>query len=278
MSRTLVAPSAHWWLASVGLVMGWMLAALFAGASAAYAQSSEVTTGLYLMRIGDCMSCHTQAGGTPFAGGREMGTPYGTLSSTNITPDPDTGIGRWTDDDFYRAMHDGIGHHGEYPLSGHALYVLHEDDTRRPSGDQGLSVLTETGVRPAGTEWNGISVPCSVPLFVWRELFFRPGTFAANPAHSAEWNRGAYLVQGPAHCGECHSPRNVLGATEVRASLAGGAVGQWLAPNISSDPLDGDRPPVGERHRDCTCTAGRTGPWALHSGQWQRWFMTACAT
>ena len=83
-------------------------------------------------------------------------------------------------------------------------------------------------------------------LFVWRELFFRPGAYQDKPNHSAEWNRGGYIVQGPGHCGMCHSPRNLLGATEQQASLSGSLVQHWLAPNISSDPLDG----IGTRTSD----------------------------
>lgn len=220
------------------------LALVFAASLPAYRVQAETaksvpSNGLYMERAADCMACHTMPGGTPFAGGREIGTPYGTLSSPNITPDPDTGIGDWTDDQFYSALHDGIGHGGEYlyPVMPYTSYT-------RMTRDDVLAIKAYLfSLKPvfAPRAPSGLEFPFDIraTLFVWRELFFAPGTFQPNPAHSAEWNRGAYLVQGPGHCGECHSPRNILGAMETGASLSGGQVQQWLAPNISSDPLDG---------------------------------------
>ncbi len=195
--------------------------------------------GLYMERAADCMACHTAPGGSPFAGGREIGTPYGMLSSPNITPDPDTGIGGWSDDQFYAALHDGIGHGGEYlyPVMPFTSY------TRMTRADVLAIKAYLFTLKPvfAPRVPSGLAFPFDIraTLFVWRELFFWPGTFQPNPARPADWNRGAYLVQGPGHCGECHSPRNILGATEAGASLSGGQVQQWLAPNISADPLDG---------------------------------------
>jgi mono/diheme cytochrome c family protein len=223
---------------SLGNRWFWLLACLVLPA-AAQAQPAPEPPGLYMTRLSDCMPCHTKPGGTPFAGGREIGTPFGSLVSPNITPDRDTGIGGWSDDDFYRALHDGLGHQGEYlyPVMPYTSYtrMTREDvlaikaylDTLKPV------------YAPRGP--NALAFPFDIraTLFVWRELFFRPGTFTPNAAHSAEWNRGAYIVQGPGHCGECHSPRNIMGATESGESLSGGDVQQWLAPNISSDPLDG---------------------------------------
>jgi mono/diheme cytochrome c family protein len=190
-------------------------------------------------RLSDCMACHTQPGGTPFAGGREIGTPFGSLTSPNITPDKDTGIGSWSDDDFYRALHDGTGKHGEY-LYPVMPYTSYTRMTREDVLAVKAYLFTLKPVFSPPVE-NGLYFPFNIRagLFVWRELYFRPGTYSDNPNHSADWNRGAYIVEGPGHCGECHSPRNILGATEQSASLSGGVVQQWLAPNISSDPLDG---------------------------------------
>ena len=213
---------------------------LFAAGAAAQTQPpSSQTAGLYMERLSDCMACHTQPGGTPFAGGREIGTPFGSLTSPNITPDKDTGIGNWSDDDFYRALHEGIGKHAEYlyPVMPYTSYTQMTREDVQAVKDY-LFSLKPVFAPPAG---NDLDFPFDIraTLFVWRELCFRPGTYRYNANHSAEWNRGAYIVQGPGHCGECHSPRNMLGATETGASLSGGAVQQWLAPNISSDPLDG---------------------------------------
>jgi mono/diheme cytochrome c family protein len=203
------------------------------------AHADDLAAGLYMERAADCMACHTQPGGTPFAGGRGIGTPFGTLYSPNITPDPDTGIGSWTDDQFYAALHDGIGHGVGYlyPVMPYTSY------TKTTRADV-LSIKAYLfSLKPVYSPPlpNGLNFPFDIrdTLFVWRELFFRPGTYVPNPAHSAEWNRGAYLVQGPGHCGECHSPRDALGGTETSASLSGGQVQQWIAPNISSDPLAG---------------------------------------
>jgi len=228
---------------------------LIAAASAvaipdAYGQASPQTGaltrdeyGLYMARAADCMPCHTRPGGTPFAGGLEISTPFGTLSTPNITPDPDTGIGRWSDDQFYAALHDGIGHAGEYlyPVMPFPSYtkMTREDD---------LAIKRYLfSLKPvfAPRAPSAMAFPFNVrkSLLAWRELYFTPGTFKPNPVHSADWNRGAYLVQGAGHCGACHTPRNLLGASETSARLAGGVVAQWLAPNISSDPLAG----IGDR-------------------------------
>lgn len=203
------------------------------------ASADLIAAGLYLERAADCMACHTQPGGTPFAGGRAIGTPFGTVYSPNITPDPDSGIGAWTDDAFYAALHDGIGHGGQYlyPVMPYTSY------TKMARADVLAIKAYLFSLKPVFSPNlpNALSFPFDIraTLFVWRELFFRAGAFKPNPARSPQWNRGAYLVTAPGHCGECHSPRNVLGGTETRASLSGGQVQQWLAPNISSDPLAG---------------------------------------
>jgi len=199
--------------------------------------AADEAADLYITRAADCMPCHTVPGGTPFAGGREIPTPFGNLASPNITPDPDTGIGGWTDDQFYAALHDGIGHRGEYlyPVMPFTSYTkMTRDDVLAIKRYLMTLKPVYAPARP-----NGLDFPFDIrsTLFVWRELFFTPGTFVPNPAHSADWNRGAYLVQGPGHCGECHSPRDILGATETARSLSGGMVGGWRAPNISAYPL-----------------------------------------
>jgi mono/diheme cytochrome c family protein len=195
-----------------------------------------VDRGHYLSLAADCMPCHTKPGGTPFAGGLILSTPFGTLSSPNITPDPDTGIGGWTDQQFYAAVHDGIGKGGEY------LYpvMVFTSYTKMPRSDVMAILAYLRSLKPvyAPRAPYHMEFPFNVRtgMIAWRELFFRPGVFVPDPKESAVWNRGAYLVQGPGHCGECHSPRNILGATETDDSLSGGLVGHWLAPNISSDP------------------------------------------
>ena len=222
----------------------WLVAALLLLVCPAWAATPEqVKQGEYMMRAADCMACHTQPGGTPFAGGRAIGTPFGQLYSPNITPDIDTGIGKWSDDQFYAALHDGVGHGVGYlyPVMPYTSYT-------RMTREDVLAIKAYLfSLKPVFSPMkpNGLNFPFDIraTLFVWRELFFRPGTYVADPAHDAQWNRGAYLVLGAGHCGECHSPRNLMGAVISKDSLAGGQVQQWTAPNISASPLQG----IGDR-------------------------------
>jgi mono/diheme cytochrome c family protein len=221
---------------------GWMLLGLFLGSLPAITPASAagdpglVEKGQYLARLADCMACHTRASGTPFAGGLEMTTPFGSLSTPNITPDPDTGIGNWSDEEFDRAVTDGIGRHGEYlyPVMPFTSY------TKMTRSDVMAIKAYLFSQKPvyAPRAPNHMTFPFDIrsTLAVWRELYFHPGVYRPDPKRSAAWNRGAYIVEGPGHCGECHSPRNILGGTETSQSLSGGQLGNWLAPNISSDP------------------------------------------
>jgi mono/diheme cytochrome c family protein len=218
-------------------------AMLVAGTVAAWAQPAPskdlVQRGEYLARMGDCAACHTVPGGRPYAGGLTINTPFGGIATPNITPDTATGIGNWTDAQFYRAVHEGIGGHGSYlypafPFTSFSK-VTREDVLAIKA------YLFSLAPVHAPQQPNTLGFPFNIRsgLIAWRELFFRAGTFKPDPARSAEVNRGAYLVEGLGHCGECHTPRNVLGATESRQSLAGGVVDGWLALNISSDMRQG---------------------------------------
>jgi len=236
----------HRLLAVAGLIALTTAISGHAAPSRQQATSKQLSYGLYMTRAADCKACHTSPGGTPFAGGLEIHTPFGMITSPNITPDPDTGIGRWTDAEFYRALHDGIGRHGEY------LYPAMPFPSFTKMTRKDVLAIKQYlfSLKPvfAPRAPSAMDFPFNIrsTMLAWRALYFRPGTFRPNPKHSAAWNRGAYLVQGPGHCGACHSPRNLLGATETSASLAGGSVGRWLAPNISSNPLAG----LGDRSID----------------------------
>ncbi len=221
---------AHWVL--LGVLLAWLPAI----APAAAAQDTGlIAKGRYISRLADCEACHTRPGGAPFAGGPPISTPFGTVPSPNITPDAETGIGGWSDQDFYRAVTDGIGPHGEY------LYpVMPFPSFTRMTRSDVLAIKAYLFSLPpvhAPHVANTLMFPFDIRwmMLAWRELYFHPGIFRPDPQRSAAWNRGAYLVQGPGHCGACHSPRNVLGATEEGSSLAGGKLGAWLAPNISAD-------------------------------------------
>jgi mono/diheme cytochrome c family protein len=204
------------------------------GATAAPADRSSfdaslIAKGAELAAIGNCRTCHTRAGGEPFAGGLPLVTPFGTIHSTNITPDPDTGIGLWTSEDFLRAMHEGIDR------AGRQLYPAFPYDhfTRVADADVAALyafVMTREPVR-AETPANRLIFPAGLrpAIAAWKALFFRPGVYRPDPAQSAVWNRGAYLVEGLAHCGACHTPRNALGAEEKRRDLGGGEAEHWHA-------------------------------------------------
>jgi mono/diheme cytochrome c family protein len=239
----------------------WMLAGVLSAGlaavtpAAAASDPSLIAQGQYVSRLADCGACHTRAGGTPFAGGLAIGTPFGSVTSTNITPDRETGIGGWSDEDFYRAVTDGIGPGGEYlyPAMPFTSY------TKMTRSDV-LAVKTYLFSLPpvhAPRAPNGLAFPFDIrsTMIAWRALYFHSGVYQSDPKRSAEWNRGAYLVEGPGHCGECHSPRNILGATEAQHSLAGGRDENWLAPNISADPRWG----VGNRSVSDIVTFLKTG-------------------
>ncbi len=210
--------------------------AVLAVASSGSAQDSgdfaQVQEGLYIARAGDCASCHTREDGEPFAGGRAIETPFGTIFSSNITPDPETGIGGWTVDDLYRSMHEGKNREGDhlYPAMPYPHYtkVFHEDVAALKAY---LDTVAPVGYRPPE---NRLIPPLEIRTTVagWNLLFFKEGVFQPDPAKSAEWNRGAYLVQGLGHCGSCHTPLNVLGAEEADKALQGAAIQGWTAPSL----------------------------------------------
>jgi mono/diheme cytochrome c family protein len=209
--------------------------------AAAAADEDAVSRGEYLVRAGGCFSCHTAPGGQKLAGGRALATSFGTFYSPNITPDPDTGIGRWTDAQFLRALREGVRPDGAnyFPVFPYPSFTGITDS-------DALAIKAYLFSLPAVRQQNR---PHDVPFpFSWRFLqtgwkllFFRPGPFQPMPDRSAAYNRGAYLITALAHCGECHTPRNFLGATRSGWSLAGtpdGPEGQ-LVPNITPDPGTG---------------------------------------
>lgn len=170
-----------------------------------------------------CAACHTAAGGAFLAGGRRLKTPFGDFLVPNITPDPATGIGGWSEDDLVRAMTEGVsptgGHY--YPSFPYTSYTrMRREDIADLKAylDTVPAVANEAGPHELG-------FPFSVRLgnFFWKLLFFAPGEYRPDPARDAEWNRGAYIVNGPGHCGECHTPRNFVGGARNDLALAGAA-------------------------------------------------------
>ena len=190
--------------------------------------------------IGDCVVCHTATGGIPFAGGRPLATPFGTLYSTNITPDPDTGIGQWSAEAFRRAMTHGIARDGShlYP----ALPYEHYTHVAPADLDAIYAFLMTRPAQNAGSPANKLIFPLNFrPLLAgWKLLFLHPGLVPTDPGRSADWNRGAYLVEGLGHCGGCHTPRNIAGGEESGRPFAGGVAEGWNAPALD----DGNASPV----------------------------------
>jgi mono/diheme cytochrome c family protein len=193
-----------------------------------------VEKGEALAAFGNCVGCHTKAGGEPFAGGLALETPFGAIHSTNITPDPETGIGRWSEAAFRRAMREGIDRQGNflYPAFPYDHYTKVTDEDVRAIY---AYLMTRKAVKAAASA-NTLSFPFSIRPLVgaWNLLFFKPGVFTPDPSKDEEWNRGAYLVQGLGHCGSCHSPRNFLGAERKDQDLAGAEVDGWHAPALNA--------------------------------------------
>lgn len=192
--------------------------------------------GAYLVQIGNCAACHTARGALPFAGGKNIDTPFGTVVTSNITSDKLTGIGAWTAADFWQAMHHGRSKDGRllYPAFPYPEYTrITRDDT-----DTIFAYLLSVQPVQQANRPHALKFPYNTQaaLAVWRALFFSPEQFEPLKQQSDEWNRGAYLVKGLGHCQACHAPRNVFGATQSKLGLSGGLIPMqnWYAPSLSS--------------------------------------------
>jgi mono/diheme cytochrome c family protein len=209
------------------------------GVPAEFANASLVERGQYLTRAADCIACHTTEGGQPFAGGRAFVLPFGTLYSTNITPDKKTGIGDYTDADWLRAIHRGIARDGTrlYPAMPYASYTYMTDEDALAIKAYLFSLPPVESPRPTNT----LSFPFNQRWLMsfWSTMFNSDKRFEPNHERSAEWNRGAYLVEAMAHCGECHTPRTVAFSLDNRHKFAGAKQAGWVAYNISRDKLTG---------------------------------------
>ncbi len=195
---------------------------------------AAVERGRYLATAADCSSCHTMPGEHPFAGGRAIETPFGVLAAPNITPDRDTGIGSWTDDEFDAAVRRGRSRNGArlYPAMPFPYYSrMSREDVK----DIRAYLNTIQPVRNA-VRVNRLPFPLNLraSMIVWDALYFTPGEFHPDASKSKEWNRGAWLVQGPEHCGACHTPKTFLGGDKSSEPLQGYALQGWTAPDITS--------------------------------------------
>lgn len=215
--------------------------ALFVATSATAGESdpqefTQIERGRYLAVLSDCVSCHTVPGSNrPFAGGRAIETPFGNILAPNITPDPETGIGSWSDDAFDAAIRKGLRRNGSrlYPAMPYTAYT-------KMSREDVLAIRaylnTVTPVRNA-VDANALPFPFNIraSMRVWNMLYFNQGDYKPDAKKPAEWNRGAFLVDGPGHCGACHTPKTFLGGDKTDEYLRGGFLQGWSAPDITGD-------------------------------------------
>jgi mono/diheme cytochrome c family protein len=191
--------------------------------------------GALLARAGNCAGCHTQAGGAAYAGGRGIPTPFGTVFAGNLTPDEATGLGRWSANDFWQALHHGRSRDGRllYPAFPYTNTTL----VNRADADDLWAYLRRLPPVRQANRAHQLEFPINTQaaLAVWRALYFTPAAYVPDPLRSKPWNRGAYLVRGLGHCNACHAPRNALGAAGDSPELRGGTNPQlgWHAPNLA---------------------------------------------
>jgi mono/diheme cytochrome c family protein len=200
------------------------------------ATPEQVARGAYLARAGNCMACHTARGGAPYAGGRGIATPFGTVHAGNLTPDPDTGLGRWNAAHFWRALHHGRSRDGRllYPAFPYTSFT----QVSRADSDALFAYLQSLPPVKQAAPAHALRWPYNTQaaLAVWRALYFSPGAFQPDATRAADWNRGAYLVRGLGHCAACHTTRNALGAPDDALDLTGGLipVQNWYAPSLTA--------------------------------------------
>lgn len=205
-------------------------------ASAVPDEAQAVQRGAYLVTLGDCIACHTARGGAPFSGGRPIDTPFGSVYSSNITPDLATGIGAWSRDEFWRALHNGRSRDGRllYPAFPYPNFTR----VTRDDADAMFAYLRTLKPVSRVNAPHALRFPfgTQVAVAVWRAFFFRPGVFESDRSNDRDWNRGAYLVRGLGHCDACHAQRNVFGAVTHSLDLGGGLIPMqnWYAPPLVS--------------------------------------------
>ena len=202
--------------------------------------AEQIARGAYLARAGNCAACHTARGGKPYAGGRGIATPFGTVYAGNLTPDPSTGLGRWTSGEFWRAMHHGRSRDGRllYPVFPYPNYSL----VSRADADDLLAYLRSLPAVIQAPIDHALRWPYNTQaaLALWRAMFFSPGEFKPDADQPPTWNRGAYLVNGLGHCSACHASKNLLGASAGLADTDGGGhlpAQNWYAPSLA-DPSE----------------------------------------
>lgn len=221
--------------AQLALVTLTLAAGVGEATSAGLQDFSSVERGRYLATAADCGSCHTIPGSDhPFSGGRPIETPFGVLVAPNITPDRETGIGAWSDDEFDAAVRKGVRRDGKrlYPAMPFPYFArMTQEDVKDIRAY--LSTI-EPVHNPVAVNQLPFPLNQRMAMTVWDTLYFTPGEFREQPDKSKQWNRGAYLVEGPGHCGACHTPKTALGGDEPDKRLQGYTLQGWVAPDITS--------------------------------------------
>lgn len=245
---------------------GMLASALLAFSGMAVAQNAQIERGAYLAKVGDCAACHTANKDAPLAGGLPLATPFGTLYSTNITPDAATGIGAYSYDDFAKALREGIAKDGHrlYPAMPYPSYSKINDEDMQALYAyflQGVKPLPQAN-RPAALQF-----PFSIRslMSVWDKWYAPKDQYRQDPQQSVEWNRGAYLVQGLMHCGACHTPHGMLGQETAfdeknnSVFLSGDTLAGWYAQNLRGHSADGAGTGAGAWNKNDLMTFLRSG-------------------
>ena len=209
------------------------------GPAEAERSAETIARGKALATAADCASCHTADPAKPFAGGKRIDTPFGVIFSPNLTPDRETGLGAWSDDDFYRALRYGVAPDGSryYPAFPYPNFTkLTREDLLAIRAYLATLAPFRNTRPPPQLYW---PLNHRVVMRAWNFLFFRPGILEPDQQKSAEWNRGAYLVKGVAHCGGCHTPKNIAAAEKRGHAYGGGWIDGWFAPRLDSAPRSG---------------------------------------
>lgn len=209
------------------------------GPAEAERSAETIARGKALATAADCASCHTADPAKPFAGGKRIDTPFGAIFSPNLTPDRETGLGAWSDDDFYRALRYGVAPDGSryYPAFPYPNFTkLTREDLLAIRAYLATLAPFRNTRPPPQLYW---PLNHRVVMRAWNFLFFRPGILEPDQQKSAEWNRGAYLVKGVAHCGGCHTPKNIAAAEKRGHAYGGGWIDGWFAPRLDSAPRSG---------------------------------------
>jgi mono/diheme cytochrome c family protein len=226
------------------ILLGFLLCTAFASGECRAQAKAEITAeeiarGKALTDACDCASCHTTDAARPFAGGKRIDTPFGGIYSPNLTPDRDTGLGKWSDDDFYRALRFGVAPDGSryYPAFPYPNFTkLTRPDILAIRAYLGSLTPVKNSAPPPELRW---PLNYRVLMRGWNWLFFKPGIMMPDQQKSADWNRGRYLVEGPGHCGACHTPKNIFGADKRGQAFGGGLVQGMFAPRLDAAERSG---------------------------------------